>query len=160
MNIEYQWALNDNSGGWTKLSKLSYSMQNPSQYRQTLHVVTRADSSRLRHQTMHMQIFSNIKVSSMVQSFRCFISASTGSFLILSNIIFFHATQVSSYVVHKKDAGSPSVGPPPSRQYVATEHCTTQQIIDWIGGELLALPLVMQHGDGKQHKKTLVVTYF
>ena len=41
------------------------------------------------------------------------------------------------------------VGLPPSCQYVATLHCTTQQIIDWI-------IMVMHHGDGKQHKKTLV----
>ena len=55
----------------------------------------------------------------------------------------------------KKTLGH-QVGLPPSRQYVATYHCTTQQIIDWIGGGFAALPLVMQHSDGKQHKKTLV----
>ena len=48
------------------------------------------------------------------------------------------------------------VGPPTSRQYVATTWEKISELIDWIGGELAALPLVMQHGDCKQHKKTLV----
>ena len=48
------------------------------------------------------------------------------------------------------------VGPPTSRQYVATTWEKISELIDWIGGELAALALVMQHGNSKQQRKTLV----
>ena len=48
------------------------------------------------------------------------------------------------------------VGPPPSRQYVATTWEKISELIDWIGKELAALLLVMQRGNSKQQKKTLV----